>query len=69
MHHFVHQSNKTKREYDYMVRQAERIYRKGYRNRLRQEIERKEAEYQKAKEKQGKSGRPSKGQAKAGQGA
>ena len=24
MHHFVHQSNKTKREYDYMVRQSER---------------------------------------------
>jgi len=41
MHDFVHQTNKTKREYDYMVRQAERSTRKGYRARLRREIEKK----------------------------
>ena len=52
MHHFVHQSNKTKREYDHMVRQAEREYRKGYRDRLRQEIDKKQAEMEKAYENQ-----------------
>ena len=51
MHEFVHRQNKTKREYDSMVRQAERTFRKAYRDRLRQEIEKKRAEMEKKQEK------------------
>lgn len=60
MHHFVHGQNKTKREYDAMVKKAERQYRKAYRERLRQEIAKKRAELEKKQERaaQGKGGDP-----------